>query len=476
MHPQTRVRLGGTPANQRLHALSLTIHLTSFHFLLFPAAVFATLSLTYLLDSCLLVAQDREEIYLVIGEWDALYEEYALEGRFSDANIRWLDKLRAERDPALLDAGFLTLNVYGPFGGVSKGFITQRKEIEKLSTNLLALSLHLSQASCSPSSRRVSPAGSIQLPAPRDPGRPCCAGCTCDCRCGKAPRRPSETSDTQRGRREDSRGGSRPREPSTKRTASRPSQDSGRREATPTRDQRPGAMRIDEARAASIRDQRLPGAIQAQAQAHDNLPIRGRRTAVDPRGGSSEAMVRSGRSKSRGRDTAALGHHGEPPSTTATLPRPPPLPQGAGTSVQVPGQQQQHQGQRPPHGQAGPGTQQHRDPRYAPPPSSGTQHQGAATSTQTHPPMPRPQIPGQMAGTLQQPPHDPFHGPGPSYQAQAGPSSLSTPSRPPVPGPRVPSQPQRDPEETPVKKKDKKNTPLKSLNPFKKKKDKEDKK
>ena len=353
----------------------------------------------------------------------------------------------------------------------------------KLSTNLLALSLHLSQASCSPSSRRVSPAGSIQLPAPRDPDRPCCAGCTCDCRCGKtptyvhgSPRLRSQTSDTQRGRREGSRGGSRPREPSTKRAPSRPSQDSGRRDATPTKDQRPGATRTDETRAASTRDQRFPGAAQAQAQAHNNLPMRGRPTIIDPQASSSQAQAQSGRSKLRDRDAAAAGHHDQPSATSTTLPRPPPLPQATGASVPVPGQQQQHQGQRPPHGQAVPATQQHRDPRYGPI-SSGTQHHGAATSTQTQTHMPRSQVPKQTAGALQKTPHDPFHGPGPSYQTQAGPSSLSTPSGAPVPADvRVASQPQRIPDDTPVKKKYLKNTPLKSFNPFKKKEEKEEKK
>ncbi|KAK7702281.1 hypothetical protein SLS64_009859 [Diaporthe eres] len=116
---------------------------------------------------CLLVAQDREEMHLVIGEWDDLYEEYALEGKFSDANIKALERLKATRDPARADAGFLALHVYGPFGGYTTGLSSRDRSMRKLSANLLALSLHLSQASCSPSSRRVSPAASIQLPAQR---------------------------------------------------------------------------------------------------------------------------------------------------------------------------------------------------------------------------------------------------------------------------------------------------------------------
>lgn len=351
-----------------------------------------------------------------------------------------------------------------------------------LSTNLLALSLHLSHASCSPSSRRVSPAASIQLPAQRRTGRPCCASCTCDCRCGKAPtgtpgasRSQSESSEPRSGRREGSRGGSRPREPSTKSTASRPSQDSGRQDTTPTRDQRAGSKRPDEGHAASIRDQSVPRA--AQAQAHDNLPLRGRRAAADPQGSSSEARAQAGRSKSRGRDAAATGHQGQPPATAATLPRPPPLPQAAGAPRPVPGQQQQYQSQRTTRGQAAQGIQPRHDPQYAPA-SSGTQQQGATTSTQTHPHMARPQVPGQTADTIQHPQHDPFHGSGPSYQTQAGPSSFSTPSGAAVPPDiRDPSQPQRQPDETPVKKKkDKKSTPIKGIFSFGKKKDKSDKK
>lgn len=441
-----------------------------------------SLSLTYYLCSCLLVAQDREEIHLVIGEWDALYEQYALDGKFSDANLKVLEDLKARRDPAHLDAGFLTLHVYGPFGGYMKGISSRGGSMRKLSANLLALSLHLSQASCSPASRRISPEGSIQLPAPRGTGRPCCAGCTCDCRCGKTPtgtpgasRSQSESSERRRGGREDSRGGSRPREPSSKRPASRPSQDSGSQDTTPTRDQRSSSKKPDEGRAASIRDQSVPR--PAQAQAHDNLALRGRQAAVDPQGSSSEARTQPGRSKSRGRDAAATGHHGQPPATAATLPRPPPLPQTSGASVPVPGQQQQHQSQRLTRGQAAQAMQQRRDPQYAPQ-GSGTQQQGAAASTQTHPHVARPQVPGQIAGTVQHPSHDPFQGPGPSYQAQAGPSSFSTPSGPPVPpDPRDPSQPQRQPDETPVKKKkDKKNTGMKGIFSLKKKKDKDDKK
>lgn len=442
----------------------------------------SSLSLTYLLCSCLLVAQDREEIHLIIGEWDALYEQYALHGRFSEANLKELEGLKARRDPAQVDAGFLTLHVYGPFGGYTPGLSSRDGSMRKLSANLLALSLHLSQASCSPSSRRISPAASIQLPARGAPGRPCCASCTCDCRCGKTPtgtpgasRSQSESSEPRSGRREGSRGGSRPREPSTKSKASRPSQDSERQDTTPTRDQRSGSKRPDERRAASIRDQSVHRAVQAQA--HDNMPLRGRRAAVDPQSSSSETRAQASRSKSRGRDAAAMGHHGQLPATAATLPRPPPLPQAAGASVPVPGQQQQYQSQRPTRGQAAQGMQPRRGPQDAPV-SSGTQQQGAATSTQTHPHMARPQVPGQMADTIQHPQHDPFHGPGPSYQTQAGPSSFTTPSGTAVPPDvRDPSQPQRQPDETPVKKKkEKKNTPIKGIFSFGKKKDKGDKK
>lgn len=352
--------------------------------------------------------------------------------------------------------------------------------MRKLSANLLALSLHLSQASCSPSSRRISPAASIQIPTPSGPGKPCCAGCTCDCRCNKAPtdtrdssRSQSKSSEPRRGREEGSRGGS--RAPSTKRAASRPSQDSGRREATPTRDQRTGSRRPEEGRAPSTRDQSVPRAVLAQT--HDNLPLRGRTTAIDQQAGTSDVQDRAARSKSRGRDAAAGGHYRQEPEDTMPLPRPPPLPQAAGVSGPVPGQQQQHQSQRPPRGQAGQAMQPRRDQQYAPV-SSNTRQQGAAASTQAHLHGQQPQARGRAPGALQQPPHDPFQGPGPSYQTQAGPSSFSTPSGAAVP-PDVggPSQPQRQQDETPVKKKkDKKGTPLKGMFPFGKKKDKGDKK
>lgn len=439
------------------------------------------LSLTWFLHSCLLVAQDREEIYLVIGEWDTLYEQYALHGMFSDESLEVLEDLKGKRDPAHLDAGFLTLHVYGPYGGVARGLSSRSASMRKLSANLLALSLHLSQASCSPSSRRISPAASIQLPTPSGPGKPCCAGCTCDCRCNKAStdtsRSQSKSSEPRRGKQEGSRGRPTPREASSKRTASRPSQGSGGREATPTRDQRSGSGRPAEGRAASVRDQSVPRAVQAQA--HDNLPLRGRQAAVDQQAGTSDIQARTARSKSRGRDAVAAGHHSQAPATDTTLPPHPPLPQAPGVPGPVPAQQQQHQSQRPPRGQAGQGVQPRRDQQYAPA-SSSTQQQGAATSTQTqpHPHGSRPQVPGQQPGTLQQPPHDPFQGPGPSYQTQAGPSSFSTPSG--AGGPphvRVPSQPQRQPDETPVKKKkEKKTTPFKNILPFGKKKDKGDKK
>ncbi|KAG8161009.1 hypothetical protein KVR01_009273 [Diaporthe batatas] len=49
---------------------------------------------------CLLLAQDREEIHIIIGEWDAMYEEYIIEGKLSKTNIDKLDQLRAAKDPA----------------------------------------------------------------------------------------------------------------------------------------------------------------------------------------------------------------------------------------------------------------------------------------------------------------------------------------------------------------------------------------
>lgn len=405
----------------------------------------SSFSLTKPLRSCLLVAQDREEIYLVIGEWDALYEEYALQGKFSNASHKVLEELKAMRDPASDDAGFLTLHVYGPFGGYSGLLSSRSGSMRKLSANLLALSLHLSQASCSPSSRRISPAGSIQLPTPRGAGKPCCAGCTCNCRCKKttSSRDPSksesDTSESQRGRREDSRDGSRPRDPSTKRTPSRPSQDSLGRDSTPTRDPRAGAKRPG---AASARDQSVHR--HAQGQAHENLPLRGRPTATDQQASSSDAPVRTGRSKSRGRDAAVPGHHEQVPAPAGNLQRPPPLPEASGAPGQAAGQRQQQQPQRPPHAQEGRGTQQQRDPRRAP------------------------TIPGP-----QQSQEDPFGGAGPSRQPQAGQSSVSTPPGPAVtPGRRGPSQPQRDPGETPVKK----NRKLKNVFGFGKKKDEDDKK
>lgn len=420
-------------------------------------ATILALSLTRFLGSCLLVAQDREEIYLVIGEWDKLYEDYAIDGKFSSAGLRELEKLKADQDPARqdredLDAGFLTLHVYGPFGGYAAGSSSWGGSMEKLSTNLLALSLHLSQASCSPSSRRNSLTIPTRYPTPSDPGKPCCAGCTCDCRCNKdptntraAPRSQSKSSEPRRGRQEGSRGGSQPREASSKRTASRPSQGSGEREVTPTRDQRSGSGRPLEGHAASIKDQPLPRTVQAQA--HAKLSLRGRSTANDQQASTSNIQARAGRSKSRGRDAASPGPPAQAPPTAATLP------QASGASVLIPGQQQQHASQGPPRGQAFQGVQPRGDPQDAPV-SSRTRQQLAATSSQTHLHVQRPQVPGQPPGALQQPPHDPFQGPGPSYQTQVGPSSYSTPSG--AAGPpdvRVPSRPQRQPDETPVKKK-----------------------
>lgn len=319
--------------------------------------------------------------------------------------------------------------------------------MRKLSANLLALSLHLSEASCSPSSRRISPAGSIQLPTPRGPGKPCCAGCTCNCRCKKTTtgsRDPSksgsDTSDGQRGRREGSRGGSRPRDPSTKRTPSRPSHDSGERDSTPTRDPRAGVKRPGEGRAASARDQSVPR--PSHGQAHDDLPLRGRPTATDQQAGSSDVPARTGRSKSRGRDAAAAGHHGQVPAPAGSLPRPPPLPETSGAPGQAPRQREQQQTQQPPHAQEGQGAQQHRDPRRVP------------------------TIPGP-----QQPQNDPFGGAGPSRQPQTGQSSVSAPPGAAVPpGRRDSSRPQRDPGETPGKRKK-----IKNVLGFRKKKDEDDK-
>lgn len=349
------------------------------------------------------------------------------------------------KDPASVDAGFLTLHVYGPFGGYSRALSSRGGSMRRLSANLLAMSLHLSEASCSPSSRRISPAGSIQLPTPRGSGKPCCAGCTCDCRCRKTTgsrdpsKSESDTSEGQRGRREGIQSGSRPRDTSTKRTPSRPSQDSGRRDYTPTRDPRAGAKTPGEGRAASARDQSVPR--PAQGQAHEELPLRGRPAPTDQQAGSSDVPARAGRSKSRGRDAAEPGHHGQVPAAAGNLPRPPTLTPAPGAPGQAPGQRQQQQAQRPLHGQEGQGAQQHRDPRRAP------------------------TIPGP-----QQPQNDPFGGAGPSRQPQAGQSSASTPPGAAVPpGRRGPSQPQRDPGETPGKRKK-----IKNVLRFGKKKDEDD--
>lgn len=325
--------------------------------------------------------------------------------------------------------------------------------MKTLSLNLLALSLHLTQASCSPLSRRNSPPGSIQLPMPR--GEPCCQGCTCNCCCkGRGTSKPpSETSETSRGRRQGSREGSTPREPSTKSTASRPHHDSGGREVTPTRDPRHGTRRPDEMRAAPASDQQAAGPVQAQG--HGNLPLRGRRAASDQQGSASEAQRQAPRSKSRPRDTAATGHQGQAPPAPGALPRPPPMPPAPGGSVAPSAQQRQ-----PQQGQPVQRTQPHRDARRAPP-SPDTQHQGAGSSTHSQPQIPRPQVPQQPGVTPQRPPHDPVDA-GPSYPTQAGPSSFVTPSGAPGPSIGGPSQPQRTPADTPVKKDNKKKNPITS--------------
>ncbi|KAG6355405.1 hypothetical protein INS49_003367 [Diaporthe citri] len=81
---------------------------------------------------CLLVAQDREEIYLLIGEWDALYEDYALEGKFSDAHLKTLKRLDATGDPAQADAGFLTLHVHQQLPPQCRGLLPYHKPLEHL--------------------------------------------------------------------------------------------------------------------------------------------------------------------------------------------------------------------------------------------------------------------------------------------------------------------------------------------------------
>lgn len=414
--------------------------------------------------SCLLLAQDREEIYVVIGEWDSLYEQYALEGKFSETNLEKLKQLRATRDAAALDAGFLTLHVYGPFGGFERGISTRRDSMKTLSANLLALSLHLSQASCSPSSRRPSPPASIQLPTQR--GGPCCPDCTCRCRCKPLPgsrgasKPQSETSDTGGGgRRQGSREGSSSRDPSTKSTASHSSHESGVRQGTPTRDPRPPAVtrRPDEIRAALARDQQGPGPVQAQG--HHTLPLRERRTASDLQGGRSVSQSQASQSSSRARDAAAAGRQGQA-QAPAGLSRPPPLPQPPRGSTIVPGEQRQpQQGQRDPSEQPGKVTQQPRDPRRVLT-GSATQHQDDPRHTQPQAQRRQPQVPGQTVGKVQQPQHVSSAGAGPSYQTPARPS----PSRPPVLDLGGPSRPQQNPEETPTKDDKKSRNPLSPKN------------
>lgn len=69
------------------------------------------------------------------------------------------------------DAGFLTMNVYGPYGACEASDHSSRYEsMKKLSVDLLAMSMYLSQAS-------------TDLLLPERPSDGCCEGCTCGCGC-----------------------------------------------------------------------------------------------------------------------------------------------------------------------------------------------------------------------------------------------------------------------------------------------------
>lgn len=144
--------------------------------------------LTLSSHSSLLVAQDREEIYLVIAEWDDSYEYYAIEGKLPPEPLgsRPSPSTSAPRPPAKSTAtssaarpsasssrdtkkkrqqppaqanprpdsdrsgrgagsggqkvrhdGFLTMNVYGPF------LTRNLNQMSNLTGHLLALSMHL---------------------------------------------------------------------------------------------------------------------------------------------------------------------------------------------------------------------------------------------------------------------------------------------------------------------------------------------
>jgi hypothetical protein len=437
--------------------------------------------------SSLLVAQDREEIYLIIGEWDTLYEEYALHGKLSDKSIQFLDHLQSNGDTAARDAGFLTMNVYGPYNTCKGSSLSKRGPMESLSKNLLALALHLSQASCSPSSQRPSPPGSIQLPPPR--GEPCCAGCTCKCRCRPPPgsqvpsdKAPSETSELGSGSRQESRERSSQRAHSTKSTASHSSsQGSEGQQATPSRAPRPpagtrGAASV-EIRAGLARGEQERG--RGQAREHDTLlPLRERPAASDPQSRRSEASSeQSSLLRSRPRDPAAAGPQGQAPAPAG----PSQHTRGPGPGP-APGQPRQPltQGQRDPAGQPRRGTQPQppptRDPRHGPTGSAIQKHGG--TAHPQHQPQPQPQVqrqqaPSQPAVNPQRPHHDPHSGPGPSHP----PSSYITPSRPPQIDTGGPSESHCHPAETPIRK-DRKKSPA-VLSPkgwFGKSKEKKDKK
>ncbi|KAK7708174.1 hypothetical protein SLS63_013588 [Diaporthe eres] len=368
---------------------------------------------------CLLLAQDREEIYLVIGEWDDLYEEYALDGKFSNASLKVLDNLKAKGDPARADAGFLALHVYGPYGGFGNASSSRGKSMRTLSTNLLALSLHLSQASCSPSSRRVSPAASIQLPAQRRLSRKVQSLAEENERTavvGLDKENPAPNAQnlvlakTQRDKTRRPRGTSAP----------------VRRDLTmDARPQSGTSQFLDLSKpmlmiACQCEDAELPPIRRAaRAKPVPNLVDQSR---------AAEMLLR--------RDITA-------------------------SRQQL---QRQFRGLLPCHK----------------PPEHLYWFRVSSNNTKANDLLADKQlrVPGQMADTIQHPQHDPFHGAGPSYQAQAGPSSFSTPAGAAVPPDgRDPSQPQRQPDETPVKKKkDKKNTPIKGIFSFGKKKDKGDKK
>lgn len=96
-------------------------------------------------------------MYIIIGEWDDFYEEYALHGMFSEETRKQLQR-------GGVNAGFLTMKVYGPFGAANRR--SRYESMKQRSFDLLALSMYLSRASTD------LPSTSSRLPMV--PGSGCC--------------------------------------------------------------------------------------------------------------------------------------------------------------------------------------------------------------------------------------------------------------------------------------------------------------